>query len=262
MAHFSGTFFSESLAKHVPFTAIIPTMNEVNDGSNNNNNDTTQPKKTLYLLHGWNGTHSDWLVLSRIYEVARDYNIAVIMPAGENSFYIDQYEGQMYGEFIGEELVSVTREMFNLSPKREDTWIAGLSMGGYGSLRNGFKYSATFSKIAAFSSAILTAKHAKKGEKFGSDSKITLHLKNILGTDYVSDLHKDVDLYELSSNQKHKQKIYLSCGLEDELLEENRQYHQYLEQKNIPHKYLETSGGHDWDFWNEHIERAVKWFVE
>lgn len=261
MAHVSGTFYSDSLKKHVPFTAIIPTTNESNNGNNRSNDLKTPPKRTLYLLHGWNGAHDSWLVLSRIYEVARDYNIAVIMPAGENSFYIDQYEGQMYGQFIGEELIAISREMFNLSSKKEDTWIAGLSMGGYGALRNGFKYSDTFGKIASFSSPILTARNVPKEETFNQDP-IHIHLQNIVGSKYITDLDKDADLYELCHMKKNDQQIYLSCGTEDELIKDNRRYHDYLKKNQITHTYLETSGGHDWDFWNEQIIETVKIFTE
>lgn len=77
--------------------------------------------------------------------MGRGKNLAVVMPAGENAFYIDQPEmGTMHGKFIGEELVDITRRMFPLSRKREDTYIGGLSMGGFGALRNGLKYHDTF----------------------------------------------------------------------------------------------------------------------
>lgn len=261
MAYFSGTFYSESLAKHVPFTAIIPTQNESLHSDSTNRSPEFEPKRTLYLLHGWNGTHSSWLLSTRIYELARDNDLAIIMPSGENSFYFDQYQGQMYGQFIGKELVSITREMFNLSSRKEDTWIGGLSMGGYGALRNGLEYDQTFGKIAAFSSRILTRRGIKENEKM-NDDMIHLHLKNITGIDSLSDLKDSLDLYELIKTRKNPQEMYISCGLEDYLLEENRQFHAYLENNRIPHIYDETPGGHDWDFWNEQIEKAVKWLVK
>lgn len=78
----------------------------------------------------------------------------MVMPSGDNAFYVDQPKGHNnYGEYIGQELVRLTRKMFPLSRKREDTFIGGLSMGGYGALRNGLKYSDTFGAVIALSGA-------------------------------------------------------------------------------------------------------------
>ena len=99
------------------------------------------PWPTLYLLHGYTGNQVDWLYRSDIEKWAMQHGYAVIMPSGGNSFYLDnETTGERYGVFIGEELVEVTRKMFPLSHKREDTVIAGLSMGGYGAIRNGLRY--------------------------------------------------------------------------------------------------------------------------
>jgi S-formylglutathione hydrolase FrmB len=96
-----------------------------------------KPLKTLYLLHGYSGSHTDWLHFSRIRELADKHGIAVIMPAGENRFYLDNEDtDERMGEYIGKELVDFTREMFPLSKEREETFIGGLSMGGYGAIQS------------------------------------------------------------------------------------------------------------------------------
>lgn len=80
--------------------------------------------KTLYLLHGIIGDNTDWLYGTRIQRFANELDLCVVMPAGENSFYVDKpWTAQMYGQFIGEELVEFTRKTFLLSDKREDTFI-------------------------------------------------------------------------------------------------------------------------------------------
>ena len=78
------------------------------------------------------------------------------MPSGENKFYVNnEYTCERFSDFIGEELVEVTRKMFHLSDKKEDTYIAGLSMGGYGAIVNGFKFNNTFGYVAGLSSALI-----------------------------------------------------------------------------------------------------------
>lgn len=258
MAQFSGTFYSEALTRKVPFTAIIPTSKELERHHQMYKPEFSQPKRTIYLLHGWDGANDDWVFNARVFELAREHNLAFILPSGENSFYVDHPNGNHYGKFIGEELVEVTRELFSLSTQREDTWIIGLSMGGYGALRNGFKYSDTFSKIAAFSSRILTKYEAPNREKL-EDNLINTRLKAIIESDTLADLSDENDIYELALNRSKNQEVYIACGLSDYLYDENKALHEFLLENNIAHEYFETPGEHTWDFWNEYIEKAVKW---
>lgn len=260
MADFKGSFYSEALDRKVPFTAIIPTANEVGIRNKKDKKVYHQLKRTIYLLHGWDGSNDDWVLNTRINELAREHNVAFILPSGENSFYLDHPNGNEYGRFIGEELVEVTRELFNLSTIREDTWIAGLSMGGFGSLRNGFKYSDTFSKVAAFSSRILTKGEAKNRKKL-EDNRINKRIQAIIESDTLADLKEEEDPYELVKNKIRPQDIFIACGLDDYIYDENKAFHKFLVEENIPHEYQEKPGGHDWDFWNEAIEEAVKWMV-
>lgn len=146
--------FSESLLRKVPVTCIIPI-----DKSNYfdlENDKVELPLKTLYLLHGGFGSDLDWLSGTRIERYATEHHLAVIMPAGENGFYLDTKSGvRNYGQFIGKELVELMQKMFPLSSKREDTFIGGLSMGGYGALINGLRYHDTFNKIGLLSPALM-----------------------------------------------------------------------------------------------------------
>ena len=153
MAHLTCNFFSKSLMRTVDITVILPTDKFVATDPHFKPQSTF---KTLYLLHGILGSTTDWIVGTRIAAWAAEKNLAVVMPSGENKFYVDQPDHMEYfGEFIGQELVDFTRRTFPLSSKREDTFIGGLSMGGYGALRNGLKYHDTFGSIVALSSALI-----------------------------------------------------------------------------------------------------------
>lgn len=261
MAQLTSTIYSEKLERYVSFTALIPTVGELKTFGAKGNKLSKPPYKTLYLLHGWTGNHLDWLMMSDVYAFSRKYQIAIILPSGENSFYVDHPSGAAYGEYIGEELIEITRELFPLSTEREDTWIAGLSMGGYGALRNGLYYSERFSKIAALSSAILSDKDESAHKQLGS-SPIELAIQAAMGIERLAELPRKNNPYDLAANRQENQAVYLACGLEDDLLEKNRAYHKFLKEQNISHVYKETPGGHEWDFWNTHLEKAILWMCE
>ena len=112
------------------------------------------PLKTVYFLPGFSADSTEivtWLRLRRQSELK---NLAVILVDGENRFYIDHPEKyQSYSTFVGKEVVETTRRLLPLSDRREDTFIAGISMGGYGALYNGLRFRETFGRIAAISPA-------------------------------------------------------------------------------------------------------------
>ena len=123
------TFFSKALQRDVSFHFILP--NDAQSYVTEHNAEYDRPMKTLYLLHGYNSAADNWILNSSIMDIALRYNLCVIFPNGENSFYLNaEATGRQYATYTGEELVAYTRETFGLSEKREDTLIGGFSMGG------------------------------------------------------------------------------------------------------------------------------------
>ena len=159
MALMEVNFFSKALMRPVTMNVILP-VDKVFFGEETE--EENKPFKTLYLLHGVMGNYTDWVTGTCIKRWAEEKNLAVVMPSGANMFYMDHPNAnENYSEFIGKELVKITRRMFPLSHKKEDTFIAGLSMGGYGAIRNGLKYHDTFGYIIGLSSALITEDMAK-----------------------------------------------------------------------------------------------------
>jgi S-formylglutathione hydrolase FrmB len=110
------------------------------------------PLKTFYILHGYTGSCMEWFMNSELGDLAARYGLAFIMPDAENHFYVDDMKRcDLYGEFIGHELVDFTRRVFPLSDRTADTIVGGVSMGGYGALRNGLKYNDVFGHVVAIS---------------------------------------------------------------------------------------------------------------
>ena len=144
MALIQVNYMSRALFRIVPLNVILP-VDKFDADTDRYLQQKDRKYKTLYLLHGLLGNYTDWVSQTRIQKWAEEKNLAVGMPSGDNSFYFrSRTPWNDYEKFIGEELVEMTRRMFPLSERREATFIAGLSMGGYGALRNGIVFSDTF----------------------------------------------------------------------------------------------------------------------
>ena len=185
------------------------------------------------------------------------------MPSGENMFYIDQPASHnLYGRFIGEELVAVTRAMFPLSDRREDTFIAGLSMGGYGALRNGLKYCETFGCVAGLSSAMVIDSVEEAVQGGGLFFTTRPYLESVFG-DLGAVRDSDKDPARLAADlvycDRPRPRVYMACGTEDGLLAGNRVLQDRLRGVGLDVTYEEGPGNHDWDFWNRYIGHVLDW---
>ena len=264
MAIVCTKFFSNCLRRTVPFMAILP-----NDGGFDkfgNPEFETGKMRCLYLLHGYTGDETDYLANTPIRELSRKYKIAVIMSDGDNSFYVDNVaEKRFFGEYVGEELIQYTRRLFHLSEKREDTFIGGLSMGGYGAMRNGLKYAHNFSRIFALSGAYVPVRIAENGgipENDGvSDEEFQCRVFGDPQKIEGSDLDPRYIYGQLKKKGEKIPQIYMAEGSEDMLLKENHMMRDFFESENADFIYEEDSGVHDWDFWNKHLEDAFKFIT-
>ena len=260
MAFLQVNFFSTALFRINSFHIVLP--NDVPEPMKMDNVHYKRDTKTLYLLHGFSGNNTDWMLGSLAQELAIKYNLAIVTPSGENSFYLDQKgTGRAFGKYTGEELVNYVRKTFGLSDKKEDTFIGGLSMGGFGAIHTGLMYPETFGGMFGLSSALIVNKI--KGKKEGYSAEVADY-------DYYRVVFGDLDALDESENNPEyliKKRIengeqiprmYLACGTEDFLLNENREFHEFLNKNEIPHTYKESAGIHDWKFWNEYLEKAIQ----
>lgn len=256
MAIIQANFMSLSLMRVVPIQVILPVDKR---STKVLAHPPAKEFKTLYLLHGLLGNYTDWVVNTNIQRYAEEYELAVVMPSGDNSFYVDGVlPHQNYGKLIGKELVEMTRKMFPLSCKREDTFIGGLSMGGFGALRNGFKYARTFSHIAALSSAV---------HMFEDPGNDILHEDAVFGDlkeAAESDKNPRVALKNLKEALKRDTsltvpKVYMSVGTEDGLLKVNRKFRDFLVEEGVDLTYEEAPGMHNWEFWDAQIKKVLDW---
>lgn len=264
MALIQVDFFSEALARTTGVNVLLP--NDAMPYMTENNPNYQREMKTLYLLHGFSGSNKDWLMGSLIQELSLKYNMAVVMPSGENSFYLDgKGIGKAYCRFVGEELVAYISKTFGLPTRREDTFIGGLSMGGFGAIHTALAYPDTFGKTVGLSSALIihTIEHMEKGFKDG-----------IADYDYYVSTFGDLNNLENSVNNPEylihqlKEKglliphIYMACGSEDFLIEQNRAFRSFLTDVEVDVCYEESPGVHDWVFWNRYLEPSIQWLLQ
>ena len=252
MAFLQVNYKSKQLGRKTHFNVFLPTDVDAEA-------EGLGPWPTLYLLHGIYGDCSSWVTSSCVQRYADDRKLCVVMPDGENGFYLDHPDYMNnYAQWIGQELVAATRAMFPLSPRREDTWIGGLSMGGYGALRTGLKFADTFGAIAAFSSALLLESLQNRKSAAGPVNEAYTRamfgdLDHLLGTD-LDPLHLAA---ERKAAGKPMPRIYLSCGEQDFLLQANRDFEEALTRLGIAHTWRTTPGGHTWEFWEQEIRHVI-----
>ena len=249
--------FSEALKRNVTFHAVLPVDKRSFDGAGPRDD---RPMKTLYLLHGVYEDGSKWLNHTRVAMWAQDWNLAVIMPSGENKFYCDNpASNDNFAQFVGDDLVKLTRRLFNLSHKREDTYVAGLSMGGEGALKYAVNHPDKFGAVAVLSMYARDWRAMNPAEGF--DEKRTLNsYKNAGGYEKFLNSYEDIR----GLMQKNKDKLppmYFACGKNDFLYEGYCEFKNWLTENGFDARFEEVDCyTHEWRFWDLAIQHDMDFF--
>lgn len=258
MAIIQCNFMSMSLMRTVPIQVILPTDKMSFGGAPTEQ----KPFKTLYLLHGIFGNYTDWVSGTRVERWATERNLAVVMPSGDNFFYVDGVAaGSKYGTFIHKELVEFTRKSFPLSHKREDTFIGGLSMGGYGSIINALQAPETFGAVCALSAALITGGLTAHTENTGMIFSDKAYYEMVFGdlTKVAGGVNDPWALAEKVAPLAEKPKFFIACGTEDGLITPNIEFKDKLIELGYDVTWIAAPGAHTWDFWDTHIKGAIDW---
>ena len=194
MAFLQVQFFSQALGVASTVNVILPEHNQ-GIGVNASGEQVKEPPKVLYLLHGYSDDHSIWMRRTSVERYAAAHNLAVIMPAVNHSFYNNEVHGERYWDYVSDELPTAMHRFFKLSEKPEDTFVAGLSMGGYGAMKLALTFPERYAAAASFSGALDYA-HG------GTDSHVLdFTLKNIFGDENPAGT--DADLFYLMKKNQH-----------------------------------------------------------
>ncbi|MCR4786962.1 MAG: esterase [Lachnospiraceae bacterium] len=256
MANLTVRYSSGCLRRPVTFKIYLPYDVDPNspEGKSEFRNRKT---KTLFLLHGYTGDADNWVPEN----LANRYNFAIVIPSGENSFWLNGIStGHDFCSFLGEELIGFVRKTFNLAQSREDTYIMGLSMGGFGALHTSLYYPDVFGKAAALSSALIVHEVAEMKEGSGNEVANYEYYRECFGDPsklLESDNNPETLVKKIKAQNRVFPEIFMSCGTEDFLLEKNREFHRFLEEEKVDHVYEEAPGNHDMDFWSRYVEKFV-----
>ena len=258
MAFLQMNYHSDALGMGVSVNVLLPEAAKSAIGIRGG---CDEHYKTLYLLHGLSDDHTIWMRRTSIERYAAEHKIAVVMPCVARSWYTDTAYGAKYLTFVACELPDVCRSFFRgMSDRREDTLIAGLSMGGYGAIKAALTYPERFGGAASLSGTLDIADESRKRPMdewrgiFGFDMQSVGELK---GTQH--------DLFHLASDciaaGKPFPRTYLWCGTNDRS-DYTERFHAMLQENGIEHCCEISEGDHSWPWWDLHIRDAMRYLLE
>jgi len=232
---------TKSLQKMTSLTAILP------EGKKG-------PFPVYYLLHGLSDNQTAWTRRTNIERYVEDLPLIVIMPNGDRSFYnnSEQIGFYAYETFVTEELIDFVDHTFHTIPSAKGRAIGGLSMGGYGALKNALKHPDLYCAAVSHSGC-----HEAATQPLDPRSERYLHFgehKHAAEDDVIALIKK--------TDPSKAPAIWIDCGTEDFLIEQNRNAHKALSAKGIVHEYSERAGNHNWDFWDRSLILMLPWLAE
>ena len=216
--------------------------------------------KTLYLLHGMSDDEGTWMRRTSIERYAEEKGLAVVMPDGGLGWYTDMYRGLAWFKFISGELPALCRRFFPiLSDKREDTYIGGNSMGGYGALKCALRAPRTFSRVISLSGALDAADTAVNN----TVPATRRYWEDVFGpAEDVSGSENDLFAAATAlTDPALRPRIYMWCGTEDFLYAQNIRMRDHLRALGYDLTYEESPGDHQWRHWDKKIADALNWLL-
>lgn len=250
MGIFKGDFYSNSLKMTTSINVIFP------ERSNDVDPITEGEPKVLYLLHGLSGNADEWIRFSKIEYYAKKYNFVIIMPEVQRSFYCNYKNGINYFDYVASELPKICAKWFNINTAKENTFIAGESMGGYGAVKIGLSRPNQYEAIASLS-GVLDYDSFKKmivDDKWSDIKKEELSI--------LDDSVTPISLISAVSKMKNRPRIIQMCGTEDFLYNDNQNFRKVMAKEKYDHLYLEAKSDHEWPYWDKAIQYAFMFFLK
>lgn len=209
---------------------------------------------TLYLLHGLSDDSTAWTRYTALERYADERRLAIVMPQVERSFYADEAWGRPYWTFVADELPRAARGLFRLSDDPAKTFVAGLSMGGYGAFKLALRHPDRFGAAASLSGVLDVATRARELHK-PEDPRMWERIygdpPTIAGT--------DDDLLHLLESVENPPPLFIACGTEDVLYESNVHFRDACAARGIPLRAEFSPGAHEWSFWDAKIRDVLAW---
>lgn len=240
--------------------------------------DTARRYPVLYLLHGWGGGYQDWSSKTRLQDYISWYDIIVVMPDAENSWYVNSAVNPLgrYEDYVATELPALVASRYAADTSKQA--IAGLSMGGYGAVLLGMKYLARYSVIGSFSGALTMPRDLRVREGWnraakGNNGDFALpSLQEAFGKENSTAREKQSVFAVLrtvaaldSARKQQLPYVYLATGIQDPLshiVPGNREFRDSLYAAKVRYEYHETPGKHSWGYWNDALRAFLPRMME
>lgn len=244
------TFHSKTLKTVTDVNIICPV--EYIDGKDVGIVRKNREYKVLWLFHGGTDDYSAWINRTMLLSYAEEYpELLIVMPTIYD--FHSMLKKENYWMYAIEELPEMVQSTFPVSEKRQDNYIAGLSMGGYFAYRIAMTYPSRYACVGSFASPL--------------DIEEDMRARHMEATNYPSpeevSHNPDRDLFAMINDNMNRKaempQMFQACGMQDMTYNLNQNMRAYLEQKNIKHTYLEWPGSHNWTFWNTAIDKFLRW---
>lgn len=247
-------FESRLVGAALPYNVLLPA-----DYKRGSSKDRRYP--VLYLLHGLGGSAADWVsTRAHLADYAAQYPFIIVVPEGKDGWYTDgPAQGAKFESYFVEELIPDVDRRFRTLASRDARAVAGLSMGGYGSMKFALKHPELFAFAASMSGALAVASWTpdQRLPEFVRPSVIRVY------GDAGSSVRLENDVYKLvreltPERAKALPFLYLDCGTEDFLITNSRDFSALLIEKKVAHEFRELPGTHSWPYWDRQVQEVLR----
>ncbi len=248
MAALTCDFFSEALEVGTSISVVLPQPTRAQIGVSSSG--PGGPPPVLYLLHGLSDDHTAWTRYTSIERYAAAAGLAVVMPAVGRSFYADERHGHRYWTYVSEELPEVVRTFLRVSDRPEETYVAGLSMGGYGAMRLALTHPERYAAAASLSGGLDLAELARKPER-----------RELFARVFDDRPAPEEDLFELLRRRRGERlpALHVSCGTGDALLGASQRFAAAAGEAGADITTDYRPGEHEWGLWDAVVRDVIEW---
>jgi putative tributyrin esterase len=245
-------FFSEVLGLSTSMTVILPQATQGQIGMQGTHGSSAPP--VLYLLHGLSDDDTIWARRTSIERYVAPLGIAVVMPQVHKSFYTDEVSGLPFWTFLSQELPSVVQQLFRVSTRPQDTFVAGLSMGGYGAMQWALREPWRFGAAASLSGALMISNVGHEDEPDFADL-----MRRVFGEAPIAGTGHDLSHLVTTVDPSTIPPLYVACGTEDFLFRANQYVVGIAQGAGVEVTVDFGPGDHEWEYWDTQIQKVLAW---
>lgn len=256
---------SATLGNEVEYSIYLPSDYET----------SSRRYPVLYLLHGYTDDETGWtqfgeahLIADKVIMSGEAPPMIIVMPDAGVSWYVNSADGSVkYEDFFIKELIPYVDATYRTRSAKEFRAVAGLSMGGHGSLIMAMKHPDMFAVAAPLSAGVLTESEIVDmpdenwnrvfGPPYGKDLKGKERLSAHLQQNWILKIVENATADDLK-----KVRYYIDCGDKDFLIKGNMALHAALIDKKVPHEFRVRDGEHDWTYWRTALPEVLKFVGE